>query len=148
MRAEEEFTASDALLTAQTAEGVMRRGARSIRPPLAIVGLASGAVTAGTLLPEPWTIIVSIGAFVAILFSAWLAQRSVPRRLIAQPGQHLVGRLLLVGAVVLVPLAGIAIATYTGYTWVVVGLAIAVPTLLIAIPWWWERDLRRPTAAS
>ena len=142
------ISASDALASAQAAEDAMRRRARSIRPSIAIVGLASGALTAAVLLPEPWSFVVAAVAFIAIIVSTWLFQRAGSRRLIAQPGQHFVGRLILVGVMVLVPIAGILIGTYTEFFWAVVGLAIAVPLVMIVVPWWWERDLHRTVAGS
>lgn len=150
MHSEEQVpvSAKDALASAQAAEDAMRRRARSVRMPIAIVGLASGAVTAAVLLPEPWSFFVAAVAFIAIIISALLFQRAGSRRLIAQPGQHFVGRLILVGVMVLVPIAGILIGTYTDFFWAVVGLAIAVPLVMIAVPWWWERDLHRTVAGS
>ena len=141
-------SAKDALASALAAEDAMRRRSRSVRIPIAIVGLASGAVTAAVLLPEPWSFVVAAVAFIAIIISALLFQRAGSRRLIAQPGQHFVGRLILVGVMVLVPIAGILIGTYTDLFWAVVGLAIAVPLVMIAVPWWWERDLHRTVAGS
>jgi len=150
MQNEEQFpvSASDALESAHAAEDAMRRRARSIRPSIAIVGLASGAVTAAVLLPQEVSFVVAVVAFIAIIVSAWLFQRAGARRLIAQPGQHFAGRLILVGVMVLVPIAGIFIATYTDFNWAVVGLAITVPLVMIAVPWWWERDLHRTVAGS
>lgn len=150
MHSEEQVpvSAKDALASAQAAEDAMRRRARSVRMPIAIVGLASGAVTAAVLLPEPWSFFVAAVAFIAIIISALLFQRAGSRRLIAQPGQHFVGRLILVGVMVLVPIAGILIGTYTDFFWAVVGLAIAVPLVMIAVPWWWGRDLHRTVAGS
>jgi len=141
-------SAKDALASALAAEDAMRRRSRSVRIPIAIVGLASGAVTAAVLLPEPWSFVVAAVAFIAIIISALLFQRAESRRLLAQPGQHFVGRLILVGVMVLVPIAGILIGTYTDFFWAVAGLAIAVPLVMIAVPWWWERDLHRTVAGS
>ncbi|MGM7697512.1 hypothetical protein [Microbacterium sp. A84] len=141
-------SARDALASAQAAEDAMRRRARSVRSSIAIVGLASGAVTAAVLLPEPWSFVVAVVAFIAIILSAWLFQRAGSRRLIAQPGQHVAGRLILVGAMVLVPIAGILIGTYTEHLWAVVVLAIALPLVMIAVPCWWERDLHHAVAGN
>lgn len=126
----------------------MRRRARSIRPSLAIVGLASGAVTAAVLLPDPWRFVVGVCAFLAIIASAWLFQRSGPRRLIGQPGQHVAGRLILVGAMMLIPIAALTTATNTEHSWVDIGLAILLPFVMIAVPWWWERNLQHTVAGS
>lgn len=142
------ISAGEALVSAQAAEDAMRRRARSVRPSIAIVGLASGAITAAVLLPQEMAFVVAVVAFIAIIVSAWLFERAGVRRLLAQPGQHLAGRLILVGVMVLVPIAGILIGTYTDYFWAVVGLAIAVPLVMIAVPWWWERDLHRTAAGS
>ena len=142
------ISASEALVSAQAAEDAMRRRARSVRPSIAIVGLASGAITAAVLLPQEMAFVVAVVAFIAIIVSAWLFERAGVRRLLAQPGQHLAGRLILVGVMVLVPIAGILIGTYTDYFWAVFGLAIAVPLVMIAVPWWWERDLHRTAAGS
>lgn len=141
-------SAKDALASAQAAEDAMRRRARSVRMPIAIVGLASGAVTAAVLLQEPWSFVVAAVAFIAIFISALLFQRAGSRRLLAQPGQHFVGRVILVGVMVLVPIAGILIGSHTDFFWAVVGLAIAVSLVMIAVPWWWERDLHRTVAGS
>ena len=142
------ISASDALVSAQAAEDAMRRRARSVRPSIAIVGLSSGAITAAVLLPQEMAFVVAVVAFIAIILSAWLFERAGVRRLLAQPSQHLAGRLILVGVMVLVPLAGILIGTYTDYFWAVLGLAIALPLVMIAVPWWWERDLHRTTAGN
>lgn len=139
-------SAIDTLASARAAEEAMRRRARSIRPPIAIVGLASGTVTAAVLLPEPWNGVVAVAALLAIIASAWLFQRSGSRRLVAQPGQHVAGRLVLVGFMVLFPVAGILIATYTELIWAVIGLAIALPLIMIVVPWWWERNLHTTVA--
>jgi len=150
MHSDEQFpiSAQDALASARDAEEAMRRRARSIRPPLAIVGLASGALTAGILLPDPWTFVVAVAAFVAIIASTWLFERSGPRRLIAQPGQHSSGRLMLVGVTVLLPVAGIIIGTLTEQTLVVAGLALVAPLVMILVPWQWERTTHRTVAGS
>jgi hypothetical protein len=137
-------SASDALRSARTAEDEMRRRARSIRPSIAIVGLASGFVTVATILPGPWDSIVALAALVAIIFTAIfserLVQRSGSRRLVAQPGQHIAGRLILVVLMVLVPVIGILVGTYTDYTWVVVALAIALPLVMFLVPRQWEKN--------
>ncbi|TFC31380.1 hypothetical protein E3O25_02775 [Cryobacterium sp. TMT1-3] len=142
------ISAGDALVSVQAAEDAMRRRARSVRPSIAIVGLTSGAVTAAVLLPQEMAFVVAVVAFTAIVVSAWLFERAGVRRLLAQPGQHLAGRLILVGVMVLVPIAGILIGTYTDFFWAVVGLAIAVPLVMIAVPWWWERDIHRTAVGT
>lgn len=49
---------------------------------------------------------------------------------------------------VLVPVAGILVGTYTDYNWVVAGLAIALPLVMFLVPWWWDRDLHATVAGS
>ena len=134
-------SAHDALISARAAEDAMRQRARSIRPFITTVGFASSAVTAAVLLPEPWTFVVSVAAFLAIVISIWLFQRSGPRRLIAQPGQHITGRLVLVAAMFMFPIGGLLIGTYTDNVWAVVALALALPSIMLVTPWWWERNL-------
>ncbi|TFB85244.1 hypothetical protein E3O44_13725 [Cryobacterium algoricola] len=148
MQHDEEFPipAADAVAAARNAEDAMRRTARSIRPSLAIVGLAGGALTAAVLLPDPWTFVVAVSASLAIIASAVLFQRPGARRLVAQPGQHYAGRLILVGVMVLFPIAGILLGTFTEHSMVVVGLAIALPLIMITVPWWWERNLHLTVA--
>ena len=124
----------------------MRQRAHSIRPLIATNGLASGAITAAVLLPEPWKFVVGVGAFLTIVISVWLFQRSGSRRLIAQPGQHVAGRLLLVAVMFMFPIGGLLIGTYTDNVWAVVGLALALPAIVLIIPWWWERKL--PTTVA
>jgi hypothetical protein len=111
-------SATEALISARSAEDAMRRSARSIRPSFAIIA------------------------------SAWLFQRPGPRRLIAQPGQHFAGRLGLVGVTVLIPIAGIILGTYTENSLMVVGLAIVLPLVMVTVPWWWERNLHHTVAGS
>lgn len=139
-------SASDALISARTAEDAMRQRAHSIRPLIATNGLASGAITAAVLLPEPWKFVVGVGAFLTIVISVWLFRRSGSRRLIAQPGQHVAGRLLLVAVMFMFPIGGLLIGTYTDKVWAVVGLALALPAIVLIIPWWWERKL--PTTVA
>ena len=141
-------SANDALISARTAEDAMRQRARSIRPLIATNGLASGAITAAVLLPEPWTFVVGVGAFLAGVTSAWLFQRFGSRRLIAQPGQHIAGRLVLVAVMFMFPIGGILIGTYTDNVWAVVVLALALPAIMLVIPWWWERKLPSTVAGK
>ena len=141
-------SANDALISARTAEEAMRQRARSIRPLIATNGLASGAITAAVLLPEPWTFVVGVGAFLAVVTSAWLFQRFGSRRLIAQPGQHIAGRLVLVAVMFMFPIGGILIGTYTDNVWAIVVLALALPVIMLVIPWWWERKLPSTVAGK
>jgi len=141
-------SANDALMSARTAEDAMRQRARSMRPLIATNGLASGAITVAVLLPEPWKFVVGVGAFLAIVTSVWLFQRSGSRRLIAQPGQHVAGRLVLVAVMFMFPVAGLLIGTYTDNVWAVVVLALALPVIMLAIPWWWERRLPSTVAGK
>ena len=142
------ISANDALKSARAAEDAMRLRARSIRPFIATVGLASGASTAAVLLPELWTFVVGIGAFVATITSIWLFQRSGSRRLIAQPGQHIAGRLVLVAVMFMFPIGGLVIGTFTENVWPVVVLALALPSIMLVIPWWWERNLPTTVAGA
>ena len=64
------ISAGEALVSAQAAEDAMRRRARSVRPSMAIVGLASGAITAAALLPQELAFVVAVVAFIAIIVSA------------------------------------------------------------------------------
>lgn len=124
----------------------MRQRARSIRPFIATNGLASGAITAAVLLPDPWKLVVGVGAFLAIVTSVWLFQRSGSRRLIAQPGQLVAGRLVLVAVMFMFPIGGLLIGTYTNNVWAVVVLALALPAIMLVTPWWWERKLSSTVA--
>lgn len=141
-------SANDALISARAAEDAMRQRARSIRPLIATVGLASGAITFTVLLPEPWQFVVGVGAFLAIVTSGWLFRHSGPRRLIAQSGQHVAGRLVLVAVMFMFPIGGILIGTYTDNVWAVVVLARALPAIMLVIPWWWERKLPSTVAGK
>ena len=134
-------SAHEALISARAAEDAMRQRARSIRPFIATGGFASGALTAAVLLPAPWTFVVSVAAFLANVTSVWLFQRSGPRRLIAQPGQYMAGRLVLVAVMVMFPIGGLLIGTYTDNVWGIAALALALPAIMVVIPWWWERNL-------
>ena len=124
----------------------MRQRARSIRPFIAANGLASGAIAAAVLLPDPWTLVVAVGAFLVIVASVSLFERTGSLRLIAHPGQHVAGRMVLVAVMFMFPIGGLLIGTFTNNVWAVVVLALALPVIMLVTPWWWERRL--PSTAA
>jgi hypothetical protein len=51
------------------------------------------------------------------------------------------GRLVLVAVMVMFPIGGLLIGTYTDNVWAIAALALALPAIMVVIPWWWERNL-------
>jgi len=39
------------------------------------------------------------------------------------------------------PIGGLLIGTYTDNVWAIAALALALPAIMVVIPWWWERNL-------